>query len=60
MLVGIAIIVIGIVFLLQNMGLISVSVWQVIWPLLIILLGVSMITKGSGCCGWGRWQKSEK
>lgn len=52
MFIGLAIIIIGIVFLLENMGLISSSAWQLIWPCLLIVLGLCMIFKTSGfyCC----------
>jgi len=50
MIFGIAVIVVGIVLLLQNLGIISTGAWQIIWPLLIVLLGVSIIFKHKGCC----------
>jgi len=50
---GIAIIVIGLVFLLQNLGIISSSVWEIIWPSLLVVAGISMICKRQGCCTWG-------
>lgn len=50
----VAIIVIGAIFLLQNLGLISSNVWGIIWPALLIIAGASMIwKKGDCCCGWG-------
>ncbi|MFA5368898.1 MAG: DUF5668 domain-containing protein [Candidatus Paceibacterota bacterium] len=54
MFIGFAIILIGVIFLLQNLGLISANVWQVIWPVLIILLGLSIISKNS-CQAW-KWE----
>lgn len=59
MFIGIAIIIIGLVFLLQNMGFISTSAWQIIWPALIIMLGVSVMMKRNGCCGWGKMEKRD-
>ncbi len=43
MFVGISIVAIGVIFLLQNLGLISINVWQIIWPILIVILGLSMM-----------------
>lgn len=54
---GIAILIIGIAFLLQNLGLISGNFWDILWPLLIILLGLSMVF------GWwkgDRWERRKK
>lgn len=49
---GIAIVVIGAVFLLQNLGVISSNVWSIIWPSLLIIAGICMIRK-NGCCIYG-------
>jgi membrane-associated PAP2 superfamily phosphatase len=57
---GIAVVVIGVVFLLQNLGFISSNVWSIIWPVLIILFGFSIIFKKGNCCGWGSWDKPER
>jgi hypothetical protein len=53
MIIGIIIIIIGLVFLLQSLGLITGSVWQIIWPILIIIAGLGIICKEKGkcCCG---------
>jgi hypothetical protein len=39
------IIVIGLVFLLKNLGFIGGDVWPIIWPSLLILLGLSLLLK---------------
>ncbi len=54
------IIIIGLIWLLNGLGLISTSVWSVILPIAVILTGVAMISKKNcwgcnWCCG-----KSEK
>ena len=36
-------IIIGIVFLLKNLGLLPVGAWGIIWPFLLIAWGLSMI-----------------
>ncbi|MFH1866653.1 MAG: DUF5668 domain-containing protein [Patescibacteria group bacterium] len=45
-------VILGVVFLLKNLGIISGDVWGVIWPLLIIALGVSMFYKRRGVQWW--------
>lgn len=42
---GIIILTIGVSFLLKNLGLISVSVWNIFWPLLLIVSGLALILK---------------
>jgi len=46
MFVGALILLVGLVFLLQNLGYISGSVWDVIWPSIVIIAGLSMIFRG--------------
>ena len=44
----------GVIFLLQNLGLLSGSVWDMLfslWPLLIILLGVNDLIRNRGIVG---------
>ncbi|MEA3349908.1 MAG: DUF5668 domain-containing protein, partial [Chloroflexota bacterium] len=36
---GIVFIVVGGLFLLNNFAIISINIWKVIWPILLILLG---------------------
>ncbi|MFA5072171.1 MAG: DUF5668 domain-containing protein, partial [Candidatus Pacearchaeota archaeon] len=43
MILGIALTVIGLVFLLQNMGYISASSWGIIWPVILMAVGLSML-----------------
>ena len=37
--------IVGVVLLLQNLGLVSGGAWNVIWPALIILLGISILAR---------------
>lgn len=37
------IIAVGIVFLLQNLGFFTSSVWGAIWPIILIIVGISML-----------------
>lgn len=43
MFLGLVVFVVGVVFLLQNLGYISGSVWGFVWPIIIIAVGLSMI-----------------
>lgn len=42
---GVVLIVVGVVFLLQNLGYVTGEVWNVVWPAFIVLLGISMILR---------------
>jgi len=55
-------IIIGAVFLLENLNLIPAINWSVIWPLLLILAGVYLMKKrgGDDCCSWFSEKKEEK
>lgn len=43
MYVGLAVLVAGVLFLLKNLGYISSNVWDIIWPCLVVILGLAMI-----------------
>jgi uncharacterized membrane protein len=58
MFIGLIIIVIGLVLLMQNMGLVGPDIWNVIWPSLIILFGISLIMKRKR--SEDRWEKIKK
>jgi cell wall-active antibiotic response 4TMS protein YvqF len=50
---GVALVLIGAYYLLNNLGLLSWLRGDVLWPILIILLGVMMLlSRGRG---WWRW-----
>ena len=42
---GTILIVVGLVALLKNLGIITADTWGIIWPVLVIALGLSFITK---------------
>jgi len=42
--ISLVLIIIGAVFLLKNLGYLSVGVWSIIWPLLIVVIGVYLLT----------------
>ncbi|MFA5158700.1 MAG: DUF5668 domain-containing protein [Patescibacteria group bacterium] len=45
MFLGLLIFALGVIFLFQNLGYISASVWSIIWPALVIVAGLSLIFK---------------
>lgn len=48
MFLGLMILVVGIVFLMQNLGYISGGVWEVLWPSFLIITGLVMIFRQKG------------
>ena len=56
MLFGLVLVIIGVLLLLQNIGLIEGNFWNYLWPIIIILLGISILSKknrkGIDCFGW--------
>ncbi len=46
MLVGVILIAVGAIAIAQRLGIISGSVWSYTWPLILIILGLSVL--------WGR------
>lgn len=51
MFIGTIIVLMGVLFLLQNLHIITGDFWEVIWPLFIVAAGLSMIFrhKKEGC-----------
>ncbi len=45
---GTILVIIGIIALLKNLGFITAGVWEVVWPILLISLGVSLLAKKRG------------
>lgn len=45
MYIAIILVLVGLTFLLKNLGLLDVVNWSVIWPSIIIVLGASMLIK---------------
>jgi hypothetical protein len=42
---GLIVVVVGAMFLLQNLGVITSAVWSLVWPSLLIVAGVSIMMK---------------
>lgn len=49
---GLIIILIGTLFLLRNVGFLFDMDWGLLWPLIVILVGLSMLNKEGGHKGW--------
>jgi len=45
MFLGLLVFVVGVIFLFQNLGYIGGNVWNIIWPALVIVVGLSMIMR---------------
>ena len=52
MLFGLILVIIGVLLLLQNMGLIGGNFWDYLWPIVIILIGLSFLKKKEGNGSW--------
>ena len=55
-------VILGTIFLLENLNLIPGLNWSIIWPVLLILAGLYMMKKkcGDGCCGFMGGKKEEE
>ncbi len=53
-------IILGMIFLLQNLGIMPMIQWSIVWPVLLIVFGLYLLSKRSGCCGWWQGKKEEK
>ncbi|HPW34446.1 MAG TPA: DUF5668 domain-containing protein [Candidatus Paceibacterota bacterium] len=57
---GIILIVLGVVFLLENMGIFSGAAWEFIWPIVLVGIGVWMVMRNkkdgvsNNKCGCGK------
>jgi hypothetical protein len=61
---GFLLIIIGIIVLLKNLGFISGNVWDIFWPALLIVVGLSLVLRRrSGGFFWEErfgWGKKER
>lgn len=46
--VALALVLFGILFLLRNLGIIRGDLWDFVWPLVFIIIGISIIFRGVG------------
>ena len=42
---GAALVIVGVIFLLKNLGIISGIAWDVVWPVALIVIGTSLLFK---------------
>jgi len=42
---GIALIILGAIFLLKNLGILAGVQWDIIWPIVVIAIGIAMVAK---------------
>lgn len=42
---GAGLVVMGIIFLLKNLGIMPEIAWDIIWPVILIVVGLTMIFK---------------
>lgn len=61
---GLTLIIIGVYFLLKNAGIIEGDFWNYLWPILLILLGISMADKNKNnknfSCFWCKPKNDKK
>lgn len=56
-------VILGVIFLLQNLGFMAWLNWSIVWPVILILAGLYMMKKKCGegeCCNWFKGKKEEK
>lgn len=58
MLIGLTLIVIGLVFFAKALGLITADTIDVLWPLLLVVLGFGMLSHNVLGHSGGRWGKN--
>ncbi len=56
---GLIVILVGVLFFFKNLGLINNISWNILWPIVVMLIGISMVLRRRcGCGGWGcKWCK---
>ncbi|MCC2630630.1 MAG: hypothetical protein K0S38_439 [Candidatus Paceibacter sp.] len=52
--IGLLTILIGVTFLLKNLGLLTDIQWEILWPVMLIYIGVAMVTRHR-CWHCGIW-----
>lgn len=62
MLLGFILLIIGVVFLLRNLGFISADAWDIIWPAIIIAVGLWILFRKKNGFFWKEsfgWKKKK-
>ena len=60
--IGLIVLLVGVLFLLHNLGLIPAITWGIVWPVIIILIGISMMEKRYWWSrgGWRYWRDCKR
>ncbi len=51
---GLLVVLVGVLYLFRNTGIIMPVEWHILWPLIVILIGIAMVFRRrwhKGCCG---------
>lgn len=51
MFIALALVVVGVLFLFRNVGLLPTPVWDIVWPLILIILGAGALLGGKRTAG---------
>lgn len=61
---GLVLVILGILFLLEAMGIIAGSFWSYFWPVILIVVGLNFMSKekkeGGHCCFWCKPKKKDE
>lgn len=55
MFAGIIIFLVGLIFLLKDLGYITFITWDMVWPVIIMVIGLSIAFKRCHKCGMRGW-----
>lgn len=58
-LISFALVVVGVLFLLRNVGILPPAAWDVVWPLVLIVLGIAVFLN-RGDASFSPWSHSER
>lgn len=50
MFIALVLIIVGVVMLLKNLGVITAEAWDIVWPVALIALGLSMVWRRKTTC----------
>jgi len=62
MFLGILLLVIGVIFILKALGLITSSSWTLFWGLIFLIAGIKLVSKKKHCvhCDWFGYKHDSK
>ncbi len=50
MFIALVLVIVGVVMLLKNLGVITAEAWDIVWPVALIALGLSMVWRRKTAC----------